>query len=79
MSAGNKCFYYLSGISGAVKAKLVAQKAKGMPVISISLGKLTGSAASSAIADLSFQLFKAFKTTHELYMEGGILSLILIL
>ncbi|GMN19052.1 hypothetical protein TIFTF001_042811 [Ficus carica] len=56
--------------TGAAKAKLVAQKAKGMPVISISLGKLTGSAASSAIADLSFQLFKAFKTTHELYMEG---------
>ncbi|PON33766.1 U2 small nuclear ribonucleoprotein auxiliary factor-like protein [Parasponia andersonii] len=56
--------------NGPAYAKLVAQKTKGMPVISIPLTKLTGSAASAAIANLSLQLFKAFKSTHELYVEG---------
>ncbi|XP_062096140.1 uncharacterized protein LOC133801929 isoform X1 [Humulus lupulus] len=55
--------------NGAASAKLVAQKTKGMPVISISLAKLTGPAASAAIANLSLQLFKAFKSTRELFVE----------
>ncbi|XP_062096146.1 uncharacterized protein LOC133801929 isoform X2 [Humulus lupulus] len=55
--------------AGAASAKLVAQKTKGMPVISISLAKLTGPAASAAIANLSLQLFKAFKSTRELFVE----------
>ena len=62
-------------ISGAASAKLVAQKTKGMPVISISLTKLTGSAASEAIAKLSLQLFQAFKNTNESYVEGAFLFL----
>lgn len=61
------------GISGAANAKLVAQKSKGMPVISISLTELVGSAASAAIMNLSLELFKAFKSIDDLYREGGIL------
>lgn len=72
-------FCYLCGTSGAAYAKLVAQKTKGMPVISISLTKLTGSAASAAIANLSLALFKAFKSTHELYIEGGNMFYVLML
>lgn len=47
-----------------------------MPVISISLTKLTGSAATVAIANLSLQLFRAFKSTRELYIEGGVILLL---
>lgn len=67
------------GVSGAANAKLVAQKSKGMPVISISLTELVGSAASAAIANLSLELFKAFKSIHDLYREGGILFLFIFL
>ncbi|XVF17004.1 hypothetical protein REPUB_Repub10bG0079600 [Reevesia pubescens] len=50
-------------------AKLVAQKSKGMPRISFSLTKLTGSAASDAMANLSLELFKAFKGLQHLFMQ----------
>ncbi|XP_061993216.1 uncharacterized protein LOC133711056 [Rosa rugosa] len=54
---------------GAAAAKLVAQKAKGMPKISIAMTKLVGSAATEAIANLSLQLFKEFKSINESYVE----------
>ncbi|XP_022750926.1 uncharacterized protein LOC111299755 isoform X2 [Durio zibethinus] len=50
-------------------AKLVAQKSKGMPRISFSLTKLTGSAASDAMANLSLELFKAYKGLQYLFMQ----------
>ncbi|KAL5555430.1 hypothetical protein UlMin_037666 [Ulmus minor] len=55
--------------SGAAFAKLVGQKSKGMPVISISLTKLLGSAAASAVANFSLELFKAFNSIRELHAE----------
>ncbi|KAF3440634.1 hypothetical protein FNV43_RR18918 [Rhamnella rubrinervis] len=64
----------LDTVSGAANAKLVAQKSKGMPVISISLTELVGSAASAAITNLSLELFKAFKSIHDLYREEKELS-----
>lgn len=60
-------------LTGAAYAKLVAQKSKGMPVISISLTKLVGTAGSEAIANLSLQLFEEFKSIHEFYVEGCLL------
>ncbi|XP_008227406.1 PREDICTED: uncharacterized protein LOC103326933 [Prunus mume] len=58
-----------SNSDGAAYAKLVAQKSKGMPLISISLTKLVGTAGSEAIANLSLQLFEEFKSIHEFYVE----------
>lgn len=57
-------------ILGIANAKLVAQKLKGMPLISIPLAKLVDSAASSAMATLSLELFKAFKTLQHSLAEG---------
>ncbi|KAK9291815.1 hypothetical protein L1049_019765 [Liquidambar formosana] len=54
---------------GVAYAKLVAQKLKGMPLISISLVKLVDSAASEAIANLSLELFKAFKSMQSLFVK----------
>ncbi|XP_061993551.1 uncharacterized protein LOC133711442 [Rosa rugosa] len=54
---------------GAAAAKLVAQKSKGMPKISIAMTKLVDSAATEAIANLSLQLFKEFKSINESYVE----------
>ncbi|OMO56106.1 hypothetical protein COLO4_35773 [Corchorus olitorius] len=50
-------------------AKLVAQKSKGMPRISFSLTKLTGSTATDAMANFSFELFKAYKGLQQLFMQ----------
>lgn len=61
------------GNSGAANAKLVAQRSKGMPVISISLTELVDSAASAAIANLSIELYKAFNNIHVSYREGCII------
>ena len=58
-----------SDTDGAASAKLVAQKSKGMPKISFALTKLVGSAATEAIANLSLQLFKEFKSINEFYGE----------
>ncbi|KAK2656281.1 hypothetical protein Ddye_009333 [Dipteronia dyeriana] len=55
---------------GIASAKLVAQKSKGMPRISISLTKIAGSAASEAFANLSLGLFETFKSIqHSLIQE----------
>ncbi|XP_054806472.1 uncharacterized protein LOC129309114 [Prosopis cineraria] len=51
------------------KAKLVAQKSKGMPVISIALNKLADSAAKEAMSNLSLRLFKAFKSINNSLKE----------
>lgn len=59
---------------GAASAKLVAQKTKGMPRISISLSKLVGSASTEANANLSLGLFKAFKSTENLLIREQELS-----
>ncbi|XP_048499102.1 uncharacterized protein LOC104894556 isoform X4 [Beta vulgaris subsp. vulgaris] len=45
---------------GATSAKLVARKAKGMPLMSIPLTKLGPSAACEAVANLSLELFRAY-------------------
>ncbi|KAL0378228.1 UNVERIFIED_CONTAM: hypothetical protein Sradi_3128300 [Sesamum radiatum] len=58
---------YESG--GASHAKLIAQKAKGMPRLSISLGKLVNGAASEAMANLSLELYKEFKDVQRLLIE----------
>lgn len=60
-------------LTGAAYAKLVAQKSKGMPVISISLTKLVGTAGTEAIANLSLHLFEEFNSIHESYVEGCLL------
>ncbi|KAK4416663.1 hypothetical protein Salat_2491800 [Sesamum alatum] len=54
---------------GASYAKLIAQKAKGMPRISISLGKLVDGAASAAMANLSLELYKEFKEVQHSLVE----------
>ncbi|TXG60332.1 hypothetical protein EZV62_014905 [Acer yangbiense] len=59
-------FYHVPGIASA---KLVAQKSKGMPRISISLTKLVGSAASEALANLSLGLFETFKSTQHILIQ----------
>ncbi|KAL8473536.1 hypothetical protein ACS0TY_030388 [Phlomoides rotata] len=46
---------------GAARARLTAQKAKGMPRILFSLAKLVDGAASEAMANLSLDLYKEFK------------------
>ncbi|CAI9108757.1 OLC1v1008438C1 [Oldenlandia corymbosa var. corymbosa] len=49
---------------GAAKAKLVAQKAKGMPRIIITLAKLVNADANEAMANLSLELHEAYKKMH---------------
>ncbi|KAL6958051.1 hypothetical protein U1Q18_040401 [Sarracenia purpurea var. burkii] len=51
---------------GAAYAKLVAQKSKGMPLISISVARLADAAAKEAMANISLELYKAFKSMHNL-------------
>ncbi|KAE7998360.1 hypothetical protein FH972_002913 [Carpinus fangiana] len=58
-----------SNSDGAAHAKLVAQKSKGMPRISISLTKLVDFAASEAMANLSLELFKALKNVRYSLVE----------
>ncbi|XP_055816115.1 uncharacterized protein LOC129885737 isoform X2 [Solanum dulcamara] len=55
-----------SKVGGAAHAKLVAQKAKGMPRIAISLSKLVDTAATDAMANLSLELYKTFTNVHNL-------------
>lgn len=57
-------------VPGAAYAKIVAQKSKGMPRISISLTRLTGSAATEAMAKLSLELFTAFRSMQTLIVQG---------
>lgn len=58
-----------SSSGGAAYAKLVGQKLKGMPLISIPLTKLVDAAASEAMANLSLELFKAFKNMQHSLVE----------
>ncbi|XP_056159191.1 uncharacterized protein LOC115682438 isoform X1 [Syzygium oleosum] len=53
-----------SDSGGATSAKLVAQKAKGMPLIFVTLVKLVDFAAREVMGNLSMQLFMAFKNTQ---------------
>lgn len=55
-----------SKFGGAAHAKLVAQKAKGMPRIAISLSKLVDTAATEAMSNLSLELYKTFTNVHNL-------------
>ncbi|MCD7449651.1 hypothetical protein HAX54_000881 [Datura stramonium] len=55
-----------SKVGGAAHAKLVAQKAKGMPRIAISLCKLVDTAATEAMANLSLELYRTFTNVHNL-------------
>lgn len=55
-----------SEVGGAVHAKLVAQKSKGMPRIAISLSKLVDTAATEAMANLSLELYRTFTNVHSL-------------
>ncbi|KAH6810316.1 hypothetical protein C2S51_024078 [Perilla frutescens var. frutescens] len=51
----------VSELGGASWAKLISQKAKGMPRILFSLDKLVDGAAGEAMANLSLELYKEFK------------------
>ncbi|CAA3025540.1 Hypothetical predicted protein [Olea europaea subsp. europaea] len=50
---------------GASHAKLIAQKGKGMPRMSVSLAKLSDVVASQAMASLSMELYKEYKNVHK--------------
>ncbi|KAK9096237.1 hypothetical protein Sjap_021734 [Stephania japonica] len=52
--------------SGATYGKLITYKSKGMPVVTISLGRITNESADNAIGKLSWELFEAFTREHEL-------------
>lgn len=55
---------------GPAYAKLVAQKSKGMPLVCFNLNKLVGGAAVEATGIVSQELFKAYKSQHELLVKG---------
>ncbi|XP_075498391.1 uncharacterized protein LOC142536885 [Primulina tabacum] len=54
---------------GALHAKLIAQKSKGMPRVSISLGKLVDGAACKAMESLSRELYSEYKVAHNSLTE----------
>lgn len=54
---------------GPESARLVAQKSKGMPRISVFLLRLVGTAANEVMARLSLDLYKAFKSSHKLLAQ----------
>ncbi|KAI5672324.1 hypothetical protein M9H77_12688 [Catharanthus roseus] len=58
-----------SNSGGAAYAKLIAQKAKGMPRIIISLAKLVDTAANGAMSILSLELYKAYRKAHNLLIK----------
>ncbi|OIW17819.1 hypothetical protein TanjilG_02447 [Lupinus angustifolius] len=51
-----------SNSDGVSNAKLIAQKSKGMPVITIPLIKLLDSTANEAMSNLSLRLFKEYQS-----------------
>ncbi|KAK6125566.1 hypothetical protein DH2020_040688 [Rehmannia glutinosa] len=59
----------LSTSGGAGYAKLIAQKAKGMPRITFSLNKLVDGAAGEAMANLALELYKEFKDVQSSLIE----------
>ncbi|TKW23660.1 hypothetical protein SEVIR_3G001400v4 [Setaria viridis] len=50
---------------GTATAKLVATKAKGLPLITLSLHPVAASELEDAIADFSIALYASYKTTQE--------------
>lgn len=54
---------------GVESARLVSQKAKGMPRIVVPLTKMAESSASEAMATLSLELFRSFKRKQHLQGE----------
>ncbi|KAG6408205.1 hypothetical protein SASPL_131209 [Salvia splendens] len=54
----------VSELGGASQAKLICQKAKGMPRILLALCKLVNGAASEEMAILSLELYNGFKDTE---------------
>lgn len=59
----------VSELGGASWAKLVSQKAKGMPRILFSLDKLVDGAAGEAMANLSLELYSEFKNMQNSQAE----------
>lgn len=55
-------------VLGVETARLVSQKAKGMPRIIVPLTKMVDSSASEAMANLSLELFRAFKS--KMHLQG---------
>ncbi|KAK1439532.1 hypothetical protein QVD17_05352 [Tagetes erecta] len=55
--------------TGPESARLIAQKSKGMPRISVPLRRLVGDAANEAMARLSLDMYKSYKTNHNLLLE----------
>lgn len=55
---------------GASQAKLICQKAKGMPRILLALCKLVNGAASEEMAVISLELYNGFKDTECSLAEG---------
>lgn len=53
-------------VLGVKTARLVSQKAKGMPRVIVPLTKMVDSSASEAMANLSLELFRAFKSKQHL-------------
>ncbi|CAN1822137.1 hypothetical protein LINPERHAP1_LOCUS29872 [Linum perenne] len=58
-----------SGAKGVLSARLVGQKSKGMPLISISLRRVLDSDANDVMANISFGLFKAFKCSPNIMLQ----------
>ncbi|KAF8411718.1 hypothetical protein HHK36_004276 [Tetracentron sinense] len=58
-----------SKLAGATFAKLISHKSKGMPLISIPLDRLKDSSANDAMSNLSLELFKAFRSKHNLAVK----------
>lgn len=56
--------------SGLDHVILVATKAKGLPRISISLHRVTGSVVNDVIANFSVALYAAYRTTQEHVSRG---------
>ncbi|KAL1556967.1 hypothetical protein AAHA92_12514 [Salvia divinorum] len=54
----------VSELGGASQAKLISQKAKGMPRILLALHKLVNGAASEAMSNLSLELYNGLKDTE---------------
>ncbi|CAI0554643.1 unnamed protein product [Linum tenue] len=59
-----------SGGDGAASARLVSQKTKGMPLISISLRRVLDCDAKDVMADISFGLFKTLKCPPKMTRQG---------
>lgn len=56
-------------LNGVTSAKLIARKAKGMPLMSISLTKLGPSSASEAVANLSLELYRSYNILQDAFVK----------